>query len=137
VKIAAASLLAVSLAAVLMVYHWRPLVPSVAVHAAYEQGSSGCRDARVYRMLFRDVVFVELPDCAEADDRWFAVDLDNRLVLCPNWPERSPYLHFNHDMCLGVAVDDAVKRDGDWHVNWSGSSATWSNGKVSVHLEGP
>jgi len=135
-KIAIAVLYAALLVIAPMVYHWRPLVPSSALRATYEQGRSGRRDARVYRMLFRNVVFVEVPDHAGGGDRWFAVDLDERTVRSPSWPDRSPYLHYNHDMSLGVSVDDTVKRNGDWHVSWSGGQATWSNGAITVQLDG-
>jgi hypothetical protein len=135
-KIAIAVLYAALLAIAPMVYHWRPLVPSSAMHATYEQGQSCRRHARVYRMLFRDVVFVELLDCPPEADRWFAVDLSRRVVCRPNWPERSPYLHHNHDMSLGCAVDDTMKHDDLWQVTWSAGEVAWSYGDVTVRVQG-
>ena len=134
-KIAAAILFAVLLAGMPMVYHWRPLVPSLALSATYEQGSER-HAARVYRMLLRDVVFVELPEDAETTDRWFAVDLRNRVVTSPNGPTADPYLHHNHDMSLGVPINDTLKRNGEWSIRWGDDRVTWSDGKVTVHLHG-
>jgi hypothetical protein len=106
------------------------------MHATYEHGQSGLRDARVYRMLFRDVVFVELPTCPPGTDRWFAVDLGQRVVCRPNRPDRSPYLHHNHDMSLGCPVDDTLKHDDLWQVTWRAGEVAWSYGDITVRLQG-
>jgi len=135
-KIAIAAVYAALLVIVPMVYHWRPLVPSLAFRATCEQGPSGRCEARVYQMLFRDVVFVEVPDCPPGGDRWFAVDLGRRIVSRPNPPQRSPYLHHNHDMSLGAAVDNTLKHDDLWQVAWSGGEVAWSYGNVTIRLHG-
>lgn len=136
-KIVIAVLYAATLVIAPMVYHWRPLVSSLALHATYEQGQSGPRDARVYRMLFRGVVFVELPEDIEGWGRWFLVDLWSRRVFFPTRePDRTPYLHYNHDMNLGVAVDNTQKHDDLWTVTWGDGEASWSYGHITVRLRG-
>jgi len=135
-KIATAVVLVVLIVITPLIYYARPLVWSFSVHVTCERAGSDPREMRVYRMLSRNVVFIEADADSEVGDKWFAVDLDNRVVYCPNWPASFPYLHFHHDMNLGVLVDDAVKRNGDWQVSWSGSQATWSNGKVTIRLSG-
>lgn len=132
-KIAIAVLYAAFLVIAPMVYHWRPLIPSPGLRATCVDGRSIPREARVYRMLFRPWAFVEFPDRGS----WFVVDLDNRAVAFPTAsPGRSPYLHYNHDMNLGVPVDDTLKGSGEWRVSWSDGQVVWSNGDVTVRLRG-
>lgn len=136
-RIAIAVLCVVVLVITPMIYHLRPLIPSSAYQAEYVEGHSSPHEARVYRMLFRQQVFIRLPTCSDLRYEWFAVDLDRRIVVSPMGPPgRSPYLHYNHDMRLGVAVDDDLKRSGEWRVRWSDGAVTWSNGDVTVRLDG-
>jgi len=137
-KIAIAAFYAALLVLTPMVYHWRPLITSSSLQVAYVDGQSTRHDARVYRMLFRpQVVFIELPARGNSAGRWFAVDLDERTVVFPTGsPDRSPYLHYNHDMTLGVPVDDTLKHDDLWRVIWSAGEVAWSYGSVTVRLGG-
>ncbi len=127
---------AVGVVASSALYHWRPLVESPDFSVSYAVGTSAPLTGTAYRMLFRpDRVFVRLPDDAQSRYSWIAVDLSRRFVAIPNAPDATPYLHFNHDMPLGVAVDDAVKLTTPWTVVWSESGFTASDGASSVQLE--
>lgn len=135
-KIAVAVVLIASLAITPLIYYARPLVAYSSLQVTCERAGAEPRAVRVYTMLFRNVVFIETGADCRAGDRWFAIDLEQRVVFCPSWPPAFPYLHFRHDMNLGVRVDDDVKRNGDWQVSWSGSEATWTNGEVTMRLTG-
>lgn len=39
-------------------------------------------------------------------------------------------------MNLGVPVDDTLKGSGDWQVTWVDDRVAWSNGDLTVQLEG-
>lgn len=134
VKIGIAVLYAALLVVTPMVYHWRPLIPTSGLRATFVEGQSRRLEARVYRMLFRPQLFIEIPGRDQSPNRWFAVDLERRTVSRAR-PDRSPYLHYNHDM-MGVPVDDTVKGSGDWHVSWSSGQVRWSNGDITIQLDG-
>lgn len=135
--IAAGSLaLASGVVVSIAIYHWRPLLESPEIVVSYSGGAAPPRPGTAYRMLFRpDRVFVRLPDHAGARHPWLAADLSRRLVAVPNDPSPTPYLHFNHDMALGVAADNAVKLATPWTVSWDASGFTLTSGDQSLRVE--
>jgi len=134
VKIVIAVLYASLLVVTPMVYHWRPLLPTSDLRVTFVQGGSGRLEARAYRMLFRSQVFIELPGADDSPNKWFAVDLERRAVYDVR-VDRSPYLHYNHDLTQ-VPVDDDLKGSGTWQVSWSSGQVSWSNGDLTVQLDG-
>lgn len=119
-----------------VIYHFRPLVyADDYVVVVNEEDERECV-ATVYRMLGRsEVLFVELAGTLESSlYQWFTVDVQSRRVAVPNAPDRDPYLHFNHDMDLGVFLGD-TKIDDNWVVNWSDGTVAFSNGTFSLRVE--
>ena len=102
----------------LHVFHFRPLVKAdgwLAVIEAEESKELG----EVYRMVGDDdKLFVRFmsPFPAHVEGYpWFSLRPSRRFLAIPNWPREEPYLHFNHDMALGVEITDP-KVGGNWSV---------------------
>lgn len=93
------------------VYHFRPLIKT----SDFSVKVSGELKATAYRMLGRETLFIELRDESAMTEEWFIVRFSSKTVCSPNRPGRSPYLHFNHDMGLGVAITDSKFGEG-WQI---------------------
>ena len=117
--------IALSIVAGLGVHHFRPLIRT----SKFSVEASGGLDGRVYRMLGRpDTLFIELRNDAEDIERWFTADIASNEVATPNHPKRIPYLHFNHDMSLGVSITDHKYGEG-WQISGTETGITFSHAK--------
>ena len=122
--------------AAVFVYHFRPLIPTSGWLVTAKGTEGGKLHAVAYRMIGRPhILFVELKCTDQSRYRWFCVDTKRRFVAVPNGPERIPYLHFNHDMGLGVTLDDYAKLEDAWQVIWKGDHVSFTNKKIAVALE--
>jgi len=117
------------------VHHFRPLLHTADWRISVEASTGKAGEATVYRMLGRaNVLFIKLQDPPDENYRWFSIDTKNQIAALPNWPDEKPYLHFNHDMAIGVGLDDGKVDDG-WTITWNGDELTFSNGRLAVTLE--
>lgn len=135
------ALVAVGLGTVVLgalLHHCRPLLPTWSVRATVANAESTPVEADVYRMLGRPQnVFVRVPDELDVGLRWLVIRRDRRWVLSPNRPDTTPYLHFNEDMALGVAVNCAVKGDPNWRIDWSdqGVALRADDRRIDIHFD--
>jgi hypothetical protein len=90
----------------LLVWHFRPLLPTGEI-SAYEVVNGVAAPMRAYTRLGfpreywirgKSGVFVILPE--------------KLIASYPIHMRKIPYLHYNHDMCLGAPIDDPIKSGG-------------------------
>lgn len=116
------------------VHHKRPLLESEAVSLTAVSREYGPTGTQCYRMLGRPgLYFLKLEDNLDGHFRWLAVDTNRKLLARPHAPQSSPYLHFNHDRSLGVALTD--RKAGEWVIHWNGPTCRFSNETFEFVLE--
>ncbi len=125
----------IAIFAAVFVYHFRPLLPTSEWRITAERTEGGELRTAAYRMFGRPhILFVELKGTDQGRYRWFCVDTKRRFAAVPNGPGRIPYLHFNHDMELGITLDDA-KLEDSWQVIWNEDRVSFTNKQIAVALE--
>lgn len=86
-----------------LLWHFRPLV-ATRVFTAFRKEGGRRTELPVYiRSGFPGEYWIQGPD------RWFVVRPAAGTVLAANAPRSTPWLHFNHDMAVGVPLDDPIK----------------------------
>ena len=90
------------------VWHFRPLLKTNDI-AAFEINGEQRSPIMVYtRLGFPEEYWLISPtDC-------FIFLAKEKRICIPIWLGRRPYLHYNHDMALGVALDDEIKNNGEY-----------------------
>lgn len=113
---------------ILFVWHFRPLIKTNDITAYLINGNQK-EAVQVYtRLGFSEEYWIS------SSNDWFVFLPKKQRILIPNWPRRSPYLHFNHDMELGVAIDDEIKCDGEY-LSRSDKSLIFRSGTNTYEIE--
>lgn len=113
-------------------YQKRPLVKTDEWKASVSFQDEPSVEIPVYKMWgFPNRKFIELPENSRQRYHWFVVD---SLGVSNCFGVGSfPYRHLNHDMSLGISLDDA-KLEDSWHIQRDGENIHFSNAdfKISV-----
>lgn len=80
-------------------------------------------------------LFIEIRDTSDNVYRWFSADLDTQTVGIPNWPRGQPFRFVEHDMGVGVPLDDNVKIGDVWDIEWSQGEPTFTTQHLSVEVK--
>ena len=117
------------------VHHYRPLISSSEWTASIKVEGRDPIAGEVFHLLGRPKsIFIRFPAPLPEDSRgypWFSADTSEKFVAIPNWPRTTLYLHFNHDMAIGVGITDG-KVDDDWHAEWTDAGFSFHNPKRSI-----
>ncbi len=113
------------------IYLYRPLIATSAWTAEVQYSTAESLSIPVYSMLFRShVIFIKLPENRHSRYQWFAVNWESSSVSTTN-PKTFPYLHFNHDMALGITLDFPKIEDA-WELHWAENNVTFSNPDMTI-----
>ena len=109
--IAVAVFVIATLAASFLVWHCRPLLRTTQI-SAYELDGEHALGAEIYtRLGFPNEYWIK------TSSYWFVFIPDTQTVALANsYPRKRPYLSYNHDMALGVAIDFPYKVDGEYLI---------------------
>ena len=91
-----------------LIWHFRPLLKTDDI-MFFELNGEQRVPVQVYtRFGFDNEYWLDSPK------QVFVFIPDSQIILIPVRLGRRPYLHYNHDMTLGVAIDDKVKWNGEY-----------------------